>query len=81
MKTIHCAALKDISSGRHLLWSKDWTPDLRTLFHFHRSRDDPPRCLNASGHPVAVEVVVTSFTHRQKSCVLACIYFATTERR
>ena len=36
---------------------KNWTLDLRTLFHFHRTRDDPPACPNASGHPVAVEVV------------------------
>jgi hypothetical protein len=36
---------------------KNWTPDLRTTIHFHRTRDDPPACPNASGHPVAVEVV------------------------
>ena len=38
---------------------KNWTLYLRTLFHFHRTRDDPPACPNASGHPVAVEVVVS----------------------
>ena len=36
---------------------KNWTPDLRTTIHFHRTRDDPPACPNAPGHPVAVEVV------------------------
>ena len=36
---------------------KNWTPDLRTTNHFHRTRDDPPACPNAPGHPVAVEVV------------------------
>ena len=44
---------------------KNWTLDLRTLFHFHRTRDDPPACPNASGHLAVVEVVFSQINGPQ----------------
>ena len=51
------SGFKTNSRDHYPLCSDDGTPNLRTKYHFYRAGYNPPACPNASGHPVAAEVV------------------------